>query len=198
MPAAAITAGGQSRRFGQDKALFVIGGQTLLERVAGSLTHFEPRLLVAPAGKYVQDGWQHLPDTRPGAGPLAGLEAALGAAPPGWLAFSAVDLPFLTQAYWTRLTDAVQPDVQAVYGLDASGRRQPLAALYRTAALPTVTALLDAGERRMLALLDALPGVALEWAQLQIFGERLYQNLNTPESAENAVRQRPILSSNEP
>ncbi|GGQ98644.1 putative molybdenum cofactor guanylyltransferase [Deinococcus ruber] len=160
-----------------------MGGQTLLERVAGSLEHFEPRLLVAPAGKYVQDGWQQLSDTRPGEGPLAGLETALRAAPPGWLAFSAVDLPFLTRAYWARLADAVQPDVQAVYGLDVRGRRQPLAALYHTSALPAVTALLDAGERRMLTLLDTLPGVALDWAQLQAFGERLYQNFNTPDSA---------------
>ena len=179
--AAAITAGGQSRRFGQDKALFVLDGRTLLERVAGSLENFGPRLLIAPARKYALDGWQQIDDTRPGEGPLAGLEAALRAAPPGWLAFSAVDLPFLTPAYWTKLLEAAQPGVQAVYGLDASGRRQPLAALYHTGAREVVTALLDSGERRMLALLEVLPRAEVDWTQLEAFGGQLYRNLNTPD-----------------
>ena len=179
--AAAITAGGQSRRFGSDKALYLPDGRTLLERVAGSLEHFGPRLLVAPPGKYVLHGWQQVEDTRPGDGPLAGLEAALRAAPPGWLAFSAVDLPFLTPAYWARLLEAVQPGAQAVCGLDAAGRRQPLAALYHTDALDVVAALLDSGERRMVALLDVLPRLEVDWTQLQGFGDQLYRNLNTPD-----------------
>ena len=77
--AAAITAGGQSRRFGQDKALYELDGVPLLNRVADSLQHASPRLLVAPAGRYRLDGWQTVPDLRPGQGPLAGLETALTA-----------------------------------------------------------------------------------------------------------------------
>ena len=180
---AAITAGGVSRRFGQDKALYVLDGQTLLARVADSLHACSPRLLVAPPGRYQLDGWQSVPDTRPGQGPLAGLEAALLHAPPGWLAYSAVDLPFLTPGYWTQLGTHRSPQVQVVCGLDGSGRRQPLAALYHTSALPTVSALLDGGERRMLALLDALPCQVLPWAELAHLGDRLYRNLNTPEDS---------------
>ena len=54
--AAAITAGGQSRRFGQDKALYKVGGLPLLHRVAASLDSFAPRMLIAPAGKYRASG----------------------------------------------------------------------------------------------------------------------------------------------
>lgn len=190
--AAAITAGGQSRRFGQDKALYVLGGESLLARVSASLNRCSPRLLVAPAGRYRLSDWQVCPDLRPGEGPLAGLETALSALHEqhpagGWLAFSAVDLPYLTPAYWALLSGSIGPGVQAVVGLDPGGRPQPLAALYHTSARPTVTALLDAGERRMGALLARLEADAggvgqLDWPQVEAVCPLAYVNLNTPPS----------------
>ncbi|WP_425148134.1 molybdenum cofactor guanylyltransferase [Deinococcus sp.] len=180
----AITAGGRSRRFGQDKALYRMGGHTLLERAAFSLGACWPRLLIAPEGRYALADWEAVGDLRPGLGPLAGLETALSAAPAGWLAYCAVDLPCLTPAYWGRLLARTQPDARTVVGLDAQGRRQPLAALYHSSALATVSALLDAGERRMLALLDELESVSVPWSELQDLGGQLYHNLNTPQDAD--------------
>ncbi|MFC4452824.1 molybdenum cofactor guanylyltransferase [Deinococcus sonorensis] len=179
--AAAITAGGQSRRYGSDKALARFEGQTLLERVALSLAWASPRLLVAPPGRYRLAGWQATGDLRPGQGPLAGLEAALSAAPDGWLAFAAVDLPHLTPGYWRTLTEQRQPGALAVCGQDEAGRSQPLAALYHTSALPVVRRLLDAEERRMSALLEQLPTIQLPWATLAFCGPQLYRNANRPE-----------------
>ncbi|GAA4022612.1 molybdenum cofactor guanylyltransferase [Deinococcus rubellus] len=180
--AAIITAGGASRRFGRDKALAVLDGHTLLERVALSLSVCSPRLLVAPPGKYVLGGWQSVPDTRPTEGPLAGLEAGLGALNPGiWAAFSAVDLPHLTPGFWLRLSAFIQPGTQAVIGLSADGRRQPLAALYHTSALGQVTALLNAGERRILALLERLSVTEVSWAELEEVAPRAYRNVNRVE-----------------
>ncbi|MFC4639238.1 molybdenum cofactor guanylyltransferase [Deinococcus hohokamensis] len=146
---AAITAGGQSRRFGSDKALALLGGRPLLHHVAAALDACPVRLLVAPPGRYVLDGWTPVPDTRPGEGPLAGLEAALIAAPPGWVALSGVDLPGLTPRYWAALASHRTPEALSVQMLDPSGRPQPLGALYHTALRPQVSALLDAGERRL-------------------------------------------------
>ncbi|WP_370294080.1 molybdenum cofactor guanylyltransferase [Deinococcus sp. KSM4-11] len=146
---AAITAGGQSSRYGSDKALAVVDGQTLLEHVAASLERCGGRLLIAQPGRYALNGWRQVPDTRPGQGPLAGLEAALRAAPPGWVAFAGVDTPHLTPAYWTALAGARTPNALAILALDGEHRPQPLAALYHTALSPHITALLDAGERRL-------------------------------------------------
>ena len=145
----AITAGGQSSRFGSDKARAVWQGKTLLEHAAASLEGCAAKLLIAPPGKYVLSGWCDIPDTRPGEGPLAGLEAALEHAPPGWVAFTGVDMPGLTPVYWERLAGARTDGVQAVLALDGEGRSQPLAALYHTGLLGHVTALLDSGERRL-------------------------------------------------
>ena len=193
--AAAITAGGQSRRFGQDKALYEVGGLPLLHRVAASLDGFSPRMLIAPVGKYLLPGWQTVPDLRPGEGPLAGLETALAAldvtGPAGdWLAFAAVDLPHLTPGFWSMLTDTMLTDragpgiqavsVQAVTGLDASGRRQPLAALYHSSVLAQVSALLNGGERRMAALLERLTVADVPWQQIAPSHPDAYLNLNVP------------------
>ena len=154
----------------------------MLERVALSLPACSPRLIVAPPGRYLLGGWQSVPDTRPGEGPLAGLEAGLGALDPGtWTAFSAVDLPHLTPEFWLRLAAFIRPGGQAVIGLSADERRQPLAALYHASALETVTALLDAGERRMLALLSELTVTEVAWAELESAAPRAYQNVNRQE-----------------
>ena len=183
--AAAITAGGQSRRFGQDKALYEVGGVPLLHRVAGSLHALAaPRLLIAAPGRYTLPGWQTIPDLRPGQGPLAGLETALTALldfhpAGGWLAFAAVDLPHLTPEYWEVLRHRTGEGVQAVTGLDDTGRRQPLAALYHSSALPQVEAMLDVGVRRMGAVLERLTLAEVAWQQVAAVHPETYLNLNT-------------------
>ncbi|WP_240740832.1 molybdenum cofactor guanylyltransferase [Deinococcus sp. Arct2-2] len=175
----AITAGGKSSRFGSDKALALLEGRPLLDHVAHSLESCGLRVLVALPGKYALEGWQTVPDTRPGEGPLAGLEAALGAAirlrGTGWIAFTGVDLPRLTPDFWRTLAAARTPDALSVQPLDSEGRPQPLAALYHTDLLPRVTALLDARERRLRAAAPAeavctVAGIALG----------VLRNVNTP------------------
>lgn len=71
----AVLAGGQSSRFGSDKALAELGGATLLERAVDALSAWCEKVVVvgreeAPAPT--------LPDwPRPGMGPLGGIAAAL-------------------------------------------------------------------------------------------------------------------------
>lgn len=171
---AVITAGGQSSRFGTDKAEARLGDRTLLEHVAASFVGVAGRLLIAPPGRYALPGWPVVPDTRPGEGPLAGLEVALTHAAPGWVAFTGVDLPGLTPGYWRALAAARTPGTWCVQALDEHGRAQPLAALYHTDLRPHVSALLDAGERRLrqAAPLDGtahVPGLAAA-----------LRNVNTP------------------
>jgi molybdenum cofactor guanylyltransferase len=195
--AAAITAGGQSRRFGQDKALYEVGGVPLLHRVAASFPeHLTLRLLIAPEGRYTLSGWRTVPDLRPAEGPLAGLETALfafvqhlpagGCAAGGWLAFAATDLPNLNPEFWKLMVGATTEAgastaaAQAVIGLDHTGRPQPLAALYHTGALPRVTELLDKGERRMGVLLEHLRVVQVPWKSTEDVAPSAFVNLNTP------------------
>ncbi len=71
----AILAGGQSRRFGSDKALADIDGEPMLDRVIAALTPQVDALMIC--GRDWR-GLEALADRPPGgAGPLAGLNAAL-------------------------------------------------------------------------------------------------------------------------
>ena len=180
----AVTAGGQSRRFGTDKARSLLEGRPLLEHVAASLEGCPVRLLIAPPERYALPGWQNVPDLRPGEGPLAALEAALTAARAevgeGWLAFAGVDMPRLTPAYWALLARARTPEVLAVRALDASGQPQPLAALYHTELLERVTARLDGGERRLRAAALVEETALVPFSELQRVCPGALHNVNTP------------------
>lgn len=70
-----VLAGGQSRRFGSDKAAAMIGGMTLLDRAAAAIRPFCEE--VATVGR----SWHHLLGLedwpRPGTGPLGGIAGAL-------------------------------------------------------------------------------------------------------------------------
>ncbi|WP_225007146.1 molybdenum cofactor guanylyltransferase [Novosphingobium percolationis] len=71
----AILAGGQSRRFGRDKALAELGGQTLLARAVDALAPLCDAVVVV--GRSVAPA-PTLPDwPGPGMGPLGGIAAAL-------------------------------------------------------------------------------------------------------------------------
>lgn len=70
-----VLAGGNSTRFGSDKALAELGGHTLLNRAFDTLTGFCE--LVVIAGR-AQGPGHCIPDwPRPGMGPLAGIAAGL-------------------------------------------------------------------------------------------------------------------------
>lgn len=70
-----VLAGGQSRRFGSDKALAVLDGRTLLGHAVDALAGWCEQVVVAGRD---QAPAPCLPDwPRPGMGPLGGLAAAL-------------------------------------------------------------------------------------------------------------------------
>ena len=70
-----VLAGGQSTRFGSDKALAELGGRTLLSRAYDALTGFCEFVVVAGRDKgpgHVIPDWPHA-----GMGPLAGIAAGM-------------------------------------------------------------------------------------------------------------------------
>jgi molybdopterin-guanine dinucleotide biosynthesis protein A len=136
---AVVLAGGTAARMdGIDKASIELGGVTLLERaLAATMSALE----VVVVGTEV-------PTTRPvtftredpaGGGPAAGLLAGLDRfwRMPDLVCVLAVDMPRVDAGTVARLTWAVEADpaVDGAWLVDADGREQPLAAVYRTASL---------------------------------------------------------------
>jgi molybdenum cofactor guanylyltransferase len=129
--AAAIIAGGPARRLGgATKPLLEIGGQAVADRQLAVLRPLFPRLLVVanePA-PWRARGVEVVADRVAGAGPLAGLSAALAAAGDAEAVVClAGDLPFLSPARCPRPTPSprVQEGGQSRSALATPSGRAP-------------------------------------------------------------------------
>jgi molybdopterin-guanine dinucleotide biosynthesis protein A len=179
---AAVLAGGASRRYGRDKATAPYHGRPLAVRVLASLAAAEERFLVAPR-PYPQLGAPTIPDRIVGAGPLAGVHAALRHARYDWVAVAACDLPGLTPALWQLLLTRAW-GCDAVAFIDDNGRLEPLAALYHRRLLPAVDTALAAGERAPHRVLRSAHTRLLPARSARVVaGVRALVNLNRPGDA---------------
>jgi len=137
--AVVLTGGTGARMGGVDKASIELAGVTLLERaLAATVTAVE----VVVVGEQV-------PTSRPvtwtredprGGGPAAGLLAGLDRflRRPDLVAVLAVDMPRVGPGTFARLVESLAPAYDGAVLVDDEGRRQPLCAVYRRAALDRV------------------------------------------------------------
>lgn len=156
-----ILAGGQSSRFGSDKARAMADGRPLIARVADSVrTMFCPVWSVAQqAGKYDDLGIPTIADLKPGCGPLSGLHAAMHHARTPWVLIVSCDFVALDPNWLAELMRAAGDDSDAVAFRHTCW--EPLLTLYARSALPVVQSHLQSGRLAMQQLLDALRTVAL-------------------------------------
>lgn len=184
-----ILAGGASRRMGTDKSQLVINQKTFTERIAETL--FEVTDSVTLVGKALDDSTlPKVPDVYPQWGALGGLHAALAACSRKWAIIVACDLPFVTRELFSHLA-ALRLDHEAVVPLQQDGRPQPLAAFYRAdPCLERAAALIQAGHRRPLDLLEAVDTRWVEFAEIRNLdqADRFFVNINTPEDYYEAIR----------
>jgi molybdenum cofactor guanylyltransferase len=166
--AAAVLAGGASRRMGRDKATMAVGGVPLAGRVLAAAARVaDPVVLVAPLGHPAR-GLAAEAVTDPGEGPLAALAAALAALEAGHVLVLAGDHPGLRAELLAHLV-GLRGRAEAV-ACRRGGRLEPLVAVYeRRPALAAARERLAAGERSMGGLLAALRTLVVEepeWRRL--------------------------------
>lgn len=184
-----ILAGGASRRMGTDKSQLLIHNQTFIDRIAETLSHVTSSITLV--GKWLDASTiPTVPDIYPQWGALGGLHAALTASNRAWVIVVACDLPFVTSELFLQLA-SMRLDHDAVVPVQADGRPQPLAALYRVdTCRQRATELIEAGKRRPLDLLEAVKTrwVAFEEIRNLDQAERFFVNINTPEDYDEAIR----------
>jgi molybdopterin-guanine dinucleotide biosynthesis protein A len=183
MAAAAVLAGGASRRMGRDKATLAVGGVALAAGVLAAAAEVaDPVVLVAPEGHPAR-GLGARVVTDPGEGPLAALAAALAALAADHVLVLAGDHPGLVVELLAQLV-ALAPRGEAV-ACRRGPRLEPLVAVYRRApALAAARARLagPAGGRSLLGLLADLDTVVVEepgWRALDPAG-RSFVDLDDP------------------
>lgn len=134
---------------GADKALLPWEGKPLLAHVVervGAVTE-EVVAVARPGQDFPGVPARWVRDLVPGAGPLAGLEAGLGAITAEFGVVVACDMPWLDPAL-LRAMAAEAPGHDLVIPF-FEGRHHPLHAVYARRILPLVKELLSAGERRL-------------------------------------------------
>ena len=190
--AAALIAGGAATRLGGvSKSSLVVDGRSIAERLLEALRATFARVLVVandPA-PWEAFGVEILGDdtAHRGAGPLAGVHAALAAtAAHAGVVCVAGDMPFVAPALLALLRDHAPEADAVVPRLD--GRPEPLLARWGRACLPVVESRLAAGARAAHAAFDDVRVAWLDEPGLRAVdpGLRSFTNVNTPEELRRA------------
>ena len=187
-----ILAGGKSTRMGTDKAFLEFEGRTLLARaldLAHSVTQkvsiVGNRERFASFGRVVEDIFRDC-------GPLAGIHAALRCSTTELNLMLAVDMPFISPAFLQYLLRQAQSAPEAVVIVPrASGRRQPLCAMYRRDFAGFAETALGRGQNRIDRLFEEIRTRMIDETELDRagFSLEIFRNLNTPDELENAKSQ---------
>jgi molybdopterin-guanine dinucleotide biosynthesis protein A len=178
---AVVLAGGAGRRLGGvDKAALEVGSQPLLDGVLDAVGEATHVIVVGPS-RALPSGVVGTSEQPAGGGPVAALAAGLDLVSAPLVVVLACDLPFLTRSTVTDLVGVLDRggDYDGAQLVDEGGRRQPLAAVYRTdvlgqarRALPQVAGSPMRAVVEGMSMLDveALPGVAWDcdtWADVE-------------------------------
>lgn len=172
----AVLAGGKSRRFGQDKALYPFEGKPLMGWVLEGLSPASERFIVANR-EYPEFGVPVWSDRFLDGDSLSGLHAALSYAKEDWVAVAGCDQPFLTAEYWQYMVSLISQEHSIVAAWHSQGFFEPLGALYHKSLEPIVLQRLERGQFKMQALLESVNTLRVSVEALG-FGPKLFLNAN--------------------
>jgi len=185
---AAIMAGGQSKRMGQDKAWIELDGEPLIKRVADVLGELADEVIVvANDPRYEALGLRVVRDRWPQGGALGGIATGIGAATHDTVLVAACDMPFLSVDVWRVLLghagegDVVIPKI--------GGEYETMHALYTKACVPQMARAIAENRLRVISFFDQVRVLAIEEPELRAADPTLrsFTNVNTPEELASAL-----------
>jgi molybdenum cofactor guanylyltransferase len=179
-----VLAGGQSSRFGGNKALALLNGETLAGRMLRIMSGHCGQVALSASEPLLGPDVLTLADP-PGvpAGPLAGVLAGLlwaksiGAE---WLVTAPCDTPLLPEDFAAQLVEGAESAGGRAAVIASSDGVHPLSAAWRVAVLPMLEAALAHGHPPVHAFLEDLGAVKLHVADEHLL------NINTPSDLERA------------
>lgn len=173
---------------GQDKASLIFGGETMLERAVRVMHEVADEVIVvARAEQPMPAGVRAVHDPVKDLGPLAGIVAGLSASSTDVNVIVACDMPLVRAAVLRRLAE-LRGDADICVAV-ADGHASPLCAVYRQHVGSVGQELLDAGERRVMALLDRVATKRVDAAVFRDLDPDLqsFISCDTPEAYQQAL-----------
>ncbi len=175
-----IMAGGQSKRFGRDKALFPYRGVTLIERVIGAVRTVIPRVAIIAdtADRYRFPDIPCYADIMPGLGPAGGVYTAVRVAETGRAFVFACDMPDLEAGlirYMISVSDGYDVTIPLI-----GGNYEPLHAVYSRECGGPMEKSIRRGERRIVGFFDDVRVRPVTEEEIRKFADpsRAFRNLN--------------------
>ena len=176
-------AGGRSTRMGQDKALMIWRGKSLISRQIEVLRTIQPdELLISGRSKehYGEPDVPVVMDRKKGRGPLAGLCAAFAATKASHLLVLAVDMPNVNTAFLNELLSLCRPGTGVIPRLGSNF--EPLLAVYPRRSYARAQSHLSDEHLKMQNFAeDAVADNELAVFEVAGPNELCFRNLNSPE-----------------
>ncbi len=192
--AVAILAGGASRRFGSDKALFRFGSghPTLIERTVAIARSLSDRVVIIGHDRFAGLNLEAaiVPDDEPGRGPLAGILTGLRVLERSRVLVLACDMPCLSPALLRMLIERPVDRDRIVVPRTDDGRWHPMHAIYPRSMLGAIAQALETGNGSVRSLFGLVEIDAVSESELRRIDPGLDSlvNLNDPSGIPRARR----------
>jgi molybdopterin-guanine dinucleotide biosynthesis protein A len=175
---------------GSDKALLTYAGETLLERALGMARDACGSVFICGSRARYQRFGDLLEDVEPGLGPLSGIHAALHATQTSLNLILSVDMPLMQSAFLKWLLERGRAGAQMITTPEASGKLQPLCAIYRREVISYVDEALAAREYKVTALFRRAATRVISEEEIRVagFSPMIFTNTNTPEEYSSLIR----------
>jgi molybdenum cofactor guanylyltransferase len=182
-----VLAGGQSRRFGQDKSLALINDKPLIEHVLTLLNSVCDEILISVN----DDKFRHLPFTsiadKESFGPLSGILATLPAISHRAALIIPTDTPHFNTGLIEYLYNNSVPDRISV-AFNPDGQMEPLCAIYPKSLFPAIREIASNGERKLAVLIKKAGFKQVSITKdLPFYTENLFLNINRPEDLSSHI-----------
>ncbi len=187
-----ILAGGRSLRLGRSKALEIIGGKSLIERVVERVKLVSPQtLIVTSLGQLalpVAGEVEVIVDLYPDKGPLGGIYTGLLASLSSHSIVVACDMPFLNIELLRYMIE-LSRDFDAVVPRLGEGMMEPLHAIYSKGCLDNMKTQLEHNHLQISHLLTMLHVRYIERTECQKFDPQLltFFNINCQSDLDRAI-----------
>ncbi len=188
-----VLAGGKNLRLGRSKALEVINGRSLIERVIERLAPVASKLLIVTSHEQFElptiPGAEVLIDVYPGSGPLGGIYTGLLVSQTAQSIMVACDMPFLNTELLRHMVE-LSRDFDAVVPRLANGMIEPLHAIYSKSCLDKMKIRLENNQLGITPFLNEMQVRYIEEAECRGFDPELltFFNINHQSDLEQAIK----------